>query len=168
MAEEAEKAEESPQTKGRMWLFVGLGVALLLAIAGWGLYMTSGAGQAEASDAVEAEVVDEPEPEVTEVLELDPFVVHLEGTRAAAYARVGLSFGFQNNDPGTPVVDPNLLLPKIKDYLLMHLSGQSVEDLSGGENKLRIKEEIKQAVSEMIPPDRGKLVEVYLTELLVQ
>ncbi len=185
--------QEKPPKKPRTWLYLLLGLIFGGAGGGAGLYFGGFLGPAPGSEqaaineaaqqmldeavqsAVEKVLAESAEHggdggslTVTQVLELDPFIVGLEGAGSVTYARVGIGFGFNNDDPETPVVDPEILLPKIKDYLLGHISTKSLAELAGGPQREQIKTEVKEAVAGMIPPEKGRLVEVYLTEFLLQ
>ncbi len=185
--------EEKPPKKPKTWLYLLLGLIFGGAGGGAGLYLGGflgpppGSQQAAINDTAQ-QMLDEAVQSavdkilsessaggangsslpVTQVLELDPFIVGLEGAGTVTYARVGIGFGFNSEDAETPVVDPVILLPKIKDYLLSHMSSKSLAELAGGPQREKIKNEVKDAVAAMIPSDRGSLVEVYLTEFLIQ
>jgi flagellar basal body-associated protein FliL len=158
----AERPVKKRKRGKRPMIFLGLFLFLALG-AGSALYF-SGFLSAKSQDAAEARIA------VNEVLQLEPFVLNLAGSSALElhYLRVGLSFGFFNPKPKHPVVDPRILMPKLKDSLLITIGKKTAEEMVAADGKENLKQAVAEAVREVIPPDRGRLLEIYLTEFIVQ
>lgn len=164
-------ADEEPKKKpssGKKWIVLAGAVFLVLTLTGGGLYWFGFFSEAKASSHEEARKEETHHEEVTEVVQLESLVVNLADTDQIRYARVGVSLGVVNKDSHHPAIDPSLTLPKIKDYLVTSLSKKTAVQLISAESKETLKKEILAAVQKMVSAEHGKVLEVYITELLVQ
>jgi flagellar basal body-associated protein FliL len=158
----AEQAAKRKRPKSRFLLLGGLFLVTALGTSS-ALYF-SGVFSEPSTDTAEVKV------SVNEVLQLDPFVLNLAGSSAVElhYLRVGLGFGFYNPAPKHPVVDPRMLMPKLKDSLLISIGKKTAEEMVAVDGKENLKLVVGEAVKQVIPPDRGQLLEIYVTEFIVQ
>lgn len=155
-------AEEAVEKKRRwIWPASGLIFLLLLAVAG---IFASGIFASEEENSGEGEE----HLKVTEVVSLDPLVVNLADTEEIHYVRVAISLGIYNSTPDVPFFDPVLTMPKLKDRLITVLARKHSSELSGGSAGEQLRREILEKVNQIAEPDRGKVLEVYFTEFIIQ
>ncbi len=169
---------EPPVSKGRgkkKWVLLGIGF-LVLEIGVFGVVYFFGLSfEAESSEETEeieeVEEVEEVEPErqVNEVFEIRPFVINLADPDGIHYLRLGIGLGVFNPKPGSPVIDKDILLPKLKDYLLTVVGRKTLSEIVSPEGRVKLKREILKGTSRLLPSSKGvKVLEVYLTEFIVQ
>ncbi len=165
MAEPAEETVAEPASgSGKITkILVLVGIFATGLAAGGGLYW---AGLIPGSQEP-AEVVEIP-PEVNYVLQLDPLLVNLSDEGELRYVRIGLSFGLEKEDPDAEEAEQPVFMPKLKDYLLTNLGKWKVDDLTSATAKRKLKSELLSGVREVIPEECGQVLEVYVTELIVQ
>jgi len=166
MPEENEQTEQTERKGGKKWLFLAIGLVLVLILGGGtAAYMFGFISTSE-------EEVDEEESEevikVNEVISLQPLVANLSADSKMSYARIGITLGIYNPDPGTQVLDRELMVPKIKDQFLASVAVLTSSDLLNSETKKRLKSELKKQINAMLPEGGGRVVEIYFTEFIVQ
>jgi flagellar basal body-associated protein FliL len=163
MPEEEPTLEGKNAAKSRKWIVVAVaGLVLILGsfLGAWAAGLLSGGGEGEASA--------EPGREVNEVINLEPIVVNVASDRKMAYARIGLALGLHNATPGVPLFNTQLVIPRIKDELLAAVGRMSMEELLLPETKQVLKEQVQAFVNGVIKPGSGRVVEVYITDFIVQ
>ncbi len=116
----------------------------------------------EAAKERAEEEVDEQVSGAIEVYPLDTFIVNLDGEGGRRYLKVKMTFEVDGRKKGK--LDKQL--HKVRDAILILLTGKTYEDLRGAEGKYALREEIKGRVARIT----GKSVvkEVYLEEFVVQ
>ena len=166
MAEPAEETTVKPASgSGKITkVLVLFGIFATGLGAGGGLYW---AGIIPGSQQP-AEVVEVPPPEVNYVLQLDPLLVNLSEEGEMRYVRIGLSFGLEKEDLEAEEAEKPVFMPKLKDYLLTDLGKWKLSDLTSPAAKRKLKSELLTGVREVIPEECGQVLEVYVTELIVQ
>jgi flagellar basal body-associated protein FliL len=154
---------KQPKPGKRRLLLLGIFV-LVLGLAVASVVYFSGLLSPESPQSAEVKI------SVNEVLQLEPFVLNLAGNSALElhYLRVGLGFGFYNPTPKNPVVDPRMLMPKLKDSLLVNIGKKTAEEMVSADGKESLKQAVAEAAKGVIPPERGQLLEIYITEFIVQ
>jgi len=159
---------EPPVSKGRgkKWVLLGLGFSVL-AIGLFGVvYFFRVSSEAEPAEEVEAVAT---EQEVNEVFQIRPFVINLADPDGIHYLRLGLSLGIFNPKPGSLVIDKNVLLPKLKDYLLTTVGKKSLSEIVSPDGRVKLKREILKGTNRLLLSNsKAKVLEVYLTEFIVQ
>ncbi len=165
MAEPAEETTVEPSSgSGKMTkILVIVGIFATGLAAGGGLYW---AGVIPGSQEP-VEVVEVP-PKVNYVLALDPLLVNLSEEGEMRYLRIGLSFGLEKEDPDAEEEGAAIFMPKLKDYLLTTLGKWKLSELTSPTAKGKLKSELLSGVREVVPEESGKVLEVYVTELIVQ
>lgn len=161
MIEDQLPEEEQPRSS-RKWLFISLGGVLAIVGTVTGLYF------AGLLPGVSADEPEEPQETVTEVFELEPLVVNLADREQIRYLRIGLSLGIFNPGGKAPLIDNQILLPKLKDYLLTTLGRKDASQLTLPETKNALKKELAEGINQMLGAAEGKVLEVYITEFIVQ
>lgn len=169
----SEEAAQPPRWR-KPWLWVTLATVLVLGLGGgliWYLGVFSGEEAAEASTR---QASSSPKagkgavPKVSDVLQLDPVVVNLRAGSRLKYARVGIALGLESDQPAQEVVDSAVLVPKIKDFLVFTFSQMTSDELLEAETKQQVKKAVQDFVNRALPEGKGRVVEVYLTEFIVQ
>ena len=103
-------------------------------------------------------------PEITgPVLPLEPFVVNLNEPGSARYLKVTMSIELADKSSGRPFEKSKQL---IRDSILRYLSGLTVADTLGPENKDHIRDDLQAAVAEIIGEER--LHRMIFDEFVVQ
>jgi flagellar FliL protein len=161
--EEPEEASEAPAPPGNKPPIIVLALlGLNLAVTGLVAFKSLTAQAAPA--AHHAAAAEPPSREVTgPVVALDPFVVNLNEPGSARYLKVTMQAELANRS-ATRVFERSKQL--IRDEMLRYLSGLTVADTLGPENKDRIREDLEEAVSGVIGADR--LHRMIFAEFVVQ
>ena len=149
-------------------------VVLVMTISAFlvGIYSSGGrdvsnlTGGKEGKGAAEAEL--NGNSGVNEVVQLEPLVVNLQGERKMSYARIGIALGIYNPEPGDPVINQELMVPKITDRFLDSLGLRDASDLLSPDVKEELKAQLKETINDMLEPESGQVIEVYFTEFIVQ
>ena len=167
MPEEDAKNEQVEESKGggKKWLFISVGLVFILILSGTAAYLfgffsepTEAAEDTTAEDAVE----------VTEVISLQPLVANLSAESKMSYARIGITLGIYNPNPGVELFDRELMIPKIKDQFLASVGQKTSSDLLDSQVKEDLKSELQEQINAILPDEGGRVVEVYFTEFIVQ
>lgn len=107
------------------------------------------------------------EPTVKAVLHLEPFVVNLADPESDRFLRVGIDLGLDRELAEHDRAGQNALpIARIRDTILMILTTCSADTLTAPAGKVKLKDELTQALREQVPMLRVQ--EVYFTEFLVQ
>ncbi len=168
MQEENENTEPTEEKKGggKKWLFLSVGLVVILVLCGAAAYLFGffpGSEEETGEEAVEEEVI-----EVTEVINLPSIVANLSAESKMSYARIGITLGIHNPNPGVEIFDRELMIPKIKDRFLASVGSKTSNDLLKAEIKESLKSELKEQINAMLPEEGGRVVEIYFTEFIVQ
>lgn len=150
-APEPEAPAGPPAPKPPMVVVALLAVNLLLTAAG--LFMAVKKGQpAHAAAGGHAAAAGPPLREVTgPLITLDPFVVNLNEPGSSRYLKVQVRVEVTNSAAAKLFEKSKTL---IRDQLLRYLSGLTVADTQGPENKDKIRDEMVARVAEVIGEDR--------------
>ncbi len=116
----------------------------------------------EAAKETTGEEVDGQVSGEIEVYPLETFIVNLDGEGGRRYLKVKMTLEVDGRKKGK--LDKQL--HKVRDAILILLTGKTYEDLRGAEGKYALREEVKGRVGRIA----GKSVvkEVYLEEFVVQ
>jgi len=161
--------EEAPKSKLK-WILMAAGVLLILVLGGVGAWASGLFDSMLGEPAAETEEVAAPQPaeEANEVVKLDPVVVNLVPGSQMSYARIGVSLGVYNPKPGTPVLNEELAVPKVKDRLLGLVGEMNSDELLKPETKETIKKDLITFVNQLIEEPGAKVEEVYFTDFIIQ
>ena len=158
------EATAAPPASSKKWILIGIAVAFLL--GGGSAALFSGVFSEEEEVSAEPE---EPVEEVNEIFEMQPVVINLSDASELHYLRLGLSFGLFNPNPGSPVINKEMMLPRLKDYLLTLIGEKSVSELAGPAGREALKQQILEGANgQLLTSGQGKILEVYLTDYIIQ
>lgn len=139
-------ADAAEPRRRRRWPRVVIAVVVLVAGAGLALWLLRGSG---------ADDVPEP-PEPGAVLAVEPISVNLADGH---YLRLGIALQLTADAKEKP--DPARAL----DLAIALYSGRDVEEISGGDGRARLKEELAAEVADAY---EGAVMDVYLTSYVTQ
>ncbi len=94
---------------------------------------------------------------------LEPFLVNLADKETRRYLKLKVELEVENE---AAVKELEKSIPRIRDALILLLSGKTYLDLSSFEGKQELKEEIRKKVRTV--PGGGKVSEVFFTEFVAQ
>ncbi len=125
----------------------------------------SAQSQAAAKEATEEatkeEVDDQASGEIV-VYPLDTFIVNLDGEGGRRYLKVKMTLEVD----GRKKEKLDKQLHKVRDAILILLTGKTYEDLRGAEGKYALREEVKGRIGRIV--GKSFVSEVYLEEFVVQ
>ncbi len=141
-------------------LLLGAGV-----FAGMKFLAPQPAVSAQSQEAAKETIDEEVDGQVSgaiEVYPLDTFIVNLDGEGGRRYLKEKMTLEVDGRKKG----ELDKQLHKVRDAILILLTGKTYEDLRGAEGKYALREEVKGRVGRIA----GKSVvkEVYLEEFVVQ
>lgn len=168
MPEENQNTGQTEEKKsgGKKWLFLSIGLVVVLVASGTAAYLFGFFPGSE--EEVSEEATEEAMIEVTEVINLQPLVANLSAESKMSYARIGVTLGIYNPNPGIEVFDRELMIPKIKDQFLASVGQKTSNELLDAYVKETLKLELQEQINAMLPDEGGRVVEVYFTEFIVQ
>jgi len=178
--EQTNREGSSPEPQGKLRSVIGL--SLLIGVIALG----SGVGLALSQMLSPSRPQPEPEPPPSappkepsadkqgtpqrfRYYDFEPILVNLNEARQSRYMRTAIKLAIAADEYDQAVQAIEARKPELKDWLIVHLSGCTLEDVAGDENKNRLKRRILDAFNEQIWPDRKPLiVKVILEEFAVQ
>lgn len=170
MAENEEVA--APKSKGSSLVLILVTVLLLvvLIVGGLVIFLLMGSGDTEKTEEVKTEQVEkkpakkkgEVTADVGVIYPLDVFTVNLVSDSGTKYLKCKIELE-QNIETLTPELDKKI--PIIKDKIIETLSSKSVEEISTGKGKERLKEEIINKINEVL--NDGFIKNIYFTDFVV-
>jgi flagellar FliL protein len=159
-----ETEQQEAKSGSKKWLFIIVGLVVLLGGAGGAYYFLGFSAEAE---VVEEEQVAQDLNEVNDVFQLEPLVVNL-ADEELRYARIGVSLGLVSSKPGEPIIDEKLMIPKLRDRFLVLVGQKTSAELAANEVKEDLKKSIAEFINEGLDPELGRVTEVYFTEFIIQ
>ena len=160
---ESEEVEEAPSGGGGgNKLMVIMALLNLVAVGGIGAFLiTNQNNQAAAAPAAPVAVargaVNGP------LIALDPLVVNLNVVGATRYLKVTAQVELPEGAVEAEF-EPNKV--PIRHRLLVELSGLTIEDTQGSEKKLKLQEDLRDKINEML--GAGTITRIMFTEFVVQ
>ncbi|MBT0878613.1 MULTISPECIES: flagellar basal body-associated protein FliL [unclassified Campylobacter] len=163
----------APKSKGSSLVLILVTVLLLvvLIIGGLVIFLLMGSGDEEKADeSVKTEQVEkkpakkknEMSADVGVIYPLDGFTVNLVSDSGTKYLKCKIELE-QNIETLTPELDKKI--PIIKDKIIETLSSKSVEEISTGKGKERLKEEIINKINEVL--NDGFIKNIYFTDFVI-
>lgn len=97
--------------------------------------------------------------------DLSIFTVNLIDPSGVRYLKVGISMSLpsKNKDLATEIENR---LPKLKDTVITILSSKTFEEITTPQGKIALRQEILRRINSILT--KGKVMEIYLTEFVVQ
>lgn len=168
--EESPQAEEKPPKSKKKFVLILASFLVVLASAVLGAYF----GGVFASDtpAEDQQAQQEPYPEVNQTMVLDPLVIQLSDKgRKPRFVRLSLTLGIcvpEENEEDVDFSEDPLFKPRLQDRLIFSVGAKSSQDLASLEGREALKSELLKEVSRIFPEKWGEVLEIYVTELLIQ
>jgi flagellar protein FliL len=182
MSEPAHSDEPVKPKKSKKKLILLLLILLLIGGGGAGAYFFLGGSGEEAEEEEHEE--EEHEHHYAYVV-MEPFIVNL--SRSGSFAKVSMQLrydsvliekalaeqeeGSSHSGGGGEVVVPPMFtdnMPLIRDRIIFVLSSKTGEEVLSQQGKELLKEEILDAVNEILGLDEGPVTEVVFTDFIVQ
>lgn len=175
MAEEkAEKpantTAQKPAAGGKPMLFIGLALFNMLVVIAVGVMIYMGkqkeAAQPGIDDVIrgesEAQAKEQSEPQfIGSLIPLETFLVNLAGSRGQKLVKINMELEVNNTEVQNEI---EKLKPKIRDIIIIIVSGKSYQQLSTSDGKDELREEIRNQVNLFLT--KGKINQVFFTEFL--
>lgn len=178
----APDASQPKKSKTKLFLIIGLVIALLTGGAG-GYFFLGKTTKAEESadseskkskkDSKKSEEGSEgedsfgdslPDDEnVKEVVELQPFIVNLADADSAKYLRMTVSLGIGDEGDKKPEA---LFLTRVKNAMLAVLTTKKSQDVLTVEGKAKLRQELLKAAQ--AASEKPRVEAVYITDFIVQ
>jgi flagellar protein FliL len=165
---------EPAKKKGRKGLIMIVLVVILLAGGGGFYFWRVRPAAAMAAASKKTKPSDEPEKtenhadgdaEVTQVIELQPFIVNLADKNESRYLRMTISLGVASEGSGEHKVDP-LFTTKIRNAILATISTQTSEQVLTIEGKTALRKEMLNAAREAA--SNPEVLTIYITDFIIQ
>ena len=154
---------EAPKKKGKgkLILFVVIGLVILLGGGGGAYWVYASRAAASAADKKKPEP-----PPPTRILAMDPFVVNLADGDGSRFLRVTLSMVVQDNEAAREIVEQEVIRAQVRSALLERLALQTAGQLVTPEGK----KELKKAIAEQASHSAHglKVSDVLFSEFVVQ
>lgn len=183
MAEEttnpnADATQAAPvKKKSKKLLIVIAMVVVLLAGGGAGFYFSKARAAPQAPAKGAADKKDQPgdqhgttenaeggDAEVTQVIELQPFIVNLADKNESRYLRMTISLGVAAED-GEHKVDP-LFTTRIRNAILATISTQTSEQVLTVEGKAALRKDMLNAAK--AAASKPEVLTIYITDFIIQ
>lgn len=157
-------AEQVPNKKSKMGLFIILGVGILvLGGGGFFAYTKLLAHKPAVEEVASQEAKKEAAPVIGEMLVMEPFVVNLADPKGKRYLKVKIELELESKEA---VDKATKVSPKLRDMVIMMLTSLGFEEIMTPEGKIRVRDELLERFNEIMRPDHIK--NIYFTEFVVQ
>ncbi len=186
--DELPEGSEPPKKKSKLKLIIIL-LALILLLGGGGLgaywFLTANtdfsissffSSDEEESAEAEGEVSGEENASTgeegastgvvtapTQLISLPALTINLADTGTTRYLRIGIDIEVSNPD-AVPLIESQT--PKIRDAIIILLSGKTYAELSTADGKFQLKNEIASRINQIIGVPR--VLQIYYTDFVVQ
>ena len=168
---ESGKPEKLPGQKKFSPKFIILLLVLLLILSGGGFFgwtyikRSNAEGNKPDSKSGSIEKSAESVLEETDVLNLNPFIVNLADSSGNRYLKVKMQLEIEKSLLDE-VNSNTLLLPRIRDKILMILTTKTFDEVLNMKGKILLRKEIIIRLNEFLK--KGSVKNVYFTEFVVQ
>lgn len=160
----------APSSGGKPILFIALALFNMLVVAGVGFMIYAGKQKEAKEPGVEDVVRGELETQAQEqsspqfigqLIPLETFLVNLAGSRGQKLVKINMELEVNNVDVQQEI---DKLKPKIRDIIIIIVSGKSYQQLSTSDGKDNLRKEIRDQVNLFLT--KGKINSVFFTEFL--
>jgi len=174
---EAEAVEAAPPKKSKKLLIIIAAAAVLfMGLAGGAYYLMKGRGTHEGSDselATEKAQADKKSAKESApvYVPLDPFTVNLVPENGDQFLQLIISVEVSNSSVGDRV---KMYTPKLRNNVMMLLSGKKASQLITKEGKEALADEIRDLINEILDPggkaqaEEAPIKEVLFTSFIIQ
>jgi flagellar FliL protein len=181
-APNAEGTQAPAKKKSRKMLMVIVLNVILLAGGGGGFYLWKARSASKALAATEAatkaaakkdaagdhektETANGEDADVTQVIELQPFIVNLADKNDSRYLRMSISLGVGGEGGPEAKVDP-LYTTKIRNALLATISTRTSDQILTVEGKAALRKEMLSAARSAA--SKPEVLAIYITDFIIQ
>ncbi len=102
--------------------------------------------------------------DVTQIIELQPFIVNLADTEQARYLRMTVSLGIASE--GKPEEANPLFITRVRNAMLAILSDKDSSEILSTEGKAKIRKDLLRAAQAAV--DEPEIHAIYITDFIVQ
>ena len=165
MADEDKSEAEGNAGGSNKKLIVALMIVNLLVLLGAGgavAYVVMMPGQQAQADAPSEEDEDAP-PQLGPLVELSTFVINLDDSDSSHYVRAGFQLELANAEDQSRV---EARMVPIRSAVMLHLSGLTVAETRGRDNRQALLEALKELVNEQIGDELVR--RIYFTQFVVR
>jgi flagellar FliL protein len=178
-AQPAQAAAQPKKKKGKLFMILGLVLAVAAGGAGGFLYFQKAAAKTKSDshkgrkadqesdedegDHSEGKEKGDSEADVKRVIEIQPFILNLSDKDENRFLRLGMSLGL--GDAGEEKPD-QLFITRVRNAVLSVLMAKSSADVLSAEGKVNLRKEILEAVQKA--SEEPHVLTIYITELIVQ
>lgn len=168
LAETEQIEEEVPAKKGKKkFLLLLVVVILLLGGGGGGFYLWKVKARAKQASSNEKAKPGEKtagtsdEAEVSEIIELQPFIVNLADKNDARYLRMTISLGVSGEEKAGP-----LFTTKVRNAILSVVTTKTSDEVLTVEGKIELRKEILEVARKAV--DKPQVHAIYITDFIIQ
>lgn len=99
---------------------------------------------------------------IGKLVPLETFLVNISGTRGRKLVKINMELEVTNAEVQEEV---EKIKPKIRDYIIIIVSGKTFNDISSKEGKDALREEIKNQINLFLT--KGQITKIYFTEFIM-
>lgn len=99
---------------------------------------------------------------IGKLVPLETFLVNISGTRGRKLVKINMELEVTNAEVQEEV---EKIKPKIRDYIIIIVSGKNYQDIATREGKDALREEIKNQINLFLT--KGQISKVYFTEFIM-
>jgi flagellar protein FliL len=162
MAEEPEVAPEPVPLKKSKFKLILMIVVLGVVGGGGFLGFKYWRGVAPRAEPKEVSLTEK----IKSMVNLEPFLVNLADEDSARFVKVTFKIGLEEAGLGEEFGSNPVIIAAIRDRILSLLSAKTSEELLSAEGKDKLRKELKEKISAILP--KGKIVEVFILDFVVQ
>ncbi|MCC6932434.1 MAG: flagellar basal body-associated FliL family protein [Deltaproteobacteria bacterium] len=166
---EEQAQEDKPKSKKKFFIIIGV-VVLVLILGGVGAFLALSpkaevATEEGGEEAKTEEAASEGEGAETEaagaLFSLDTFIVNLQ--IKGSFLKTDIQLEMKSSEDMAKAEEA---VPRLRDIIIQVLSSKMSSEILTNEGKLKLKDEIKQNINDILGEE--KVIEVYFTEFIIQ
>ena len=175
-APEASPAPAAPSGGGGgrpIWL-IALVIVNMLVVLGVGFMLYQGRKKDAAEPKIEHVIKGEHEAQETEahedktfvgkVVPLETFIVNLANSKGRKVAKVNMELELKDNENSNVAEEIDKRKAQVRDIIIILLSSKTYDEVSTGEGKDNLRNEIKDTINSFLT--KGKITNVFFTEFI--
>jgi flagellar protein FliL len=166
----APAAVEPPKKRGKLLIIIGAAIVLVIGVATAAVFLLMPAPADDDEIAAEDKPKKKKKDEKTHAappayLNLDPFVVNLTSEAGEQYLQAAMTLEFEE---GKQADHAKVYMPKIRNQVMLLLSGKKPAELASKEGKEKLASEIRKEINTVLLPEEsnGKEIKAPLKAVL--
>jgi len=164
-SDEQPKPEATPKKKSKLLLIIGVIVVVLAAGSGGGYFFMFRAKAQKVSASQETKKPEaSEESEITQVVELQPFIVNLADNDDARYLRMTVSLGIAGTEGGEKSTP--LFTTKVRNAMISVLTAKTSTQVLSPEGKAELRKQLLEAARTVSGEPQVKAI--YITDFIIQ